>query len=92
MQVKDAGTCGGAYAGRLLPVRRLKKDMKIVVQNRKTNAFLTQDAKWVQRFESARQFTTSLEALRFCADRQLRETDMVVCFPGARSNMRVPLI
>jgi hypothetical protein len=70
----------------------LKKDMKIVVQNRKTNAFLTQDAKWVQRFESARQFTTSLEALRFCADRQLRETDMLVCYPGARSNMRVPLI
>lgn len=66
--------------------------MKIVVQNRKTNAFLTQDAKWVRRFDGARQFTTSLEALRFCAERELRETDMLVCFPGARTNMRVPLI
>ena len=66
--------------------------MKIVVQNRKTNAFLTQDAKWVRHFDYARGFTTSLEALRFCADRELRDTDMLVCFPGARQNLRVPLI
>jgi hypothetical protein len=66
--------------------------MKIVVQNRKTNAFLTQDARWVQRFDYAHRFTTSLQALRFCADRQLRDADMLVCFPGARENLRVPLV
>ena len=67
-------------------------DMKIVVQNRKTNAFLTQDAKWVRRMDDARHFTTSIEALRFCADRELRDTDMLVCFPGAKENLRLPLI
>lgn len=68
------------------------KNMKIVVQNRKTNAFLTADARWVRHFDYARRFTTSLEALRFCAERELRDADMLVCFPGARSNMRVPLV
>lgn len=66
--------------------------MKIVVQNRKTSAFLAQDAKWVKQLHYARCFRTSLEALRFCADRELRETDMLVCFPGAKSNLRVPLL
>ena len=66
--------------------------MKIVVQNRKTNAFLAHDAKWVRRLDDARHFATSIEALRFCADRELRDTDMLVCFPGMRSNLRLPLI
>lgn len=66
--------------------------MKIVVQNRKTNAFLTQDAKWVRHVDYARKFATSIEALRFCAERELRGTDMLVCFPGARDNLRVPLL
>jgi hypothetical protein len=85
--------CRGGHAGRLLPVRRfVVKYMKIVVQNRKTNAFLTQDAKWVRRLDDARHFTTSIEALRFCADRELRDMDMLVCFPGAKANLRLPLI
>jgi hypothetical protein len=90
--VKD-GACSGDYAGRLLPVRRfVSEDMKIVVQNRKTNAFLTHEAKWVRRLDDARHFATSIEALRFCADRELHDTDMLVCFPGAKSNLRLPLI
>jgi hypothetical protein len=66
--------------------------MKIVVQDRKTNAFLTQDARWVRQLDYARRFNTSLEALRFCAGHELRDADVLVCFPGARPNMRVPLI
>jgi hypothetical protein len=66
--------------------------MKIVVQNRRTNKFLTQDAKWVRQYDYARAFATSLEALRFCADQKLQDTDMLICFPGARANLRVPLI
>jgi hypothetical protein len=69
-----------------------KGEMKIVVQNRRTNAFLTQDSKWVRRLDDARHFATSLEALRFCAERELREMDMLVCYPGMRANMRVELI
>jgi hypothetical protein len=68
------------------------KCIRIVVQHRKTNAFLTQDAKWARRLDDARQFRTSIEALRFCADRELRETDMLVCFPGQKANLRLPLI
>ena len=79
------------HAGRFFPSGVFWK-MKIVVQNRKTNAFLTQDAKWARRLDHARNFATSLEALRYCADRQLRDIDMLVCFPGFRANMRVPLI
>lgn len=66
--------------------------MKIVVQNRKTNAFLTADSRWLPQFDYARKFTTSIEALRFCVERELRDTDMLVCFHGQRSNMRVRLI
>ena len=65
--------------------------MKIVVQERKTNAFLSSEAKWVRQFDFARAFNTSLEALRFCAERELTNIDLLVCYPGARSNLRVPL-
>ena len=88
---KKGGLASGDHAGRLLPVRRLFFKMKIVVQNRKTNAFLTEDAKWVKHVDCARGFATSLEALRFCAERDLRETDMLVCFSGAAPDLRVPL-
>jgi hypothetical protein len=65
--------------------------VKIVVQNRKTNAFLAQDAKWVRHLDYAKPFSTSIEALRFCAERELRETDMLVCHPEMK-NLRVPLL
>jgi hypothetical protein len=65
--------------------------MKTVVQHRRTNAFLGADGKWIRRIDHARAFATSLEALRFCVERQLKEVDMLVCYPGSRSNLRLPL-
>jgi hypothetical protein len=66
--------------------------MKILVQNRNTHAFLARDAKWVRHVDDARPFATSIEALRYCAERELRDTDMLVCFPGARNSIRLRLI
>jgi hypothetical protein len=65
--------------------------MRIVVQDRKTNAFLTHDSRWVKQFDYARAFSTSLEALRFCASRNLTQMDLLICYPGERTNMRMPL-
>jgi hypothetical protein len=65
--------------------------MRIVVQDRKTNAFLTRDARWARQLDYAKAFTTSLEALRFCADRNLTQMDLLVCYPGVKSNLRMPL-
>ncbi len=80
------------YAGRLLPVRRFfKKLMRIVVQDRRTNAYLTGEAKWIRQMDAARKFSTSLEALRYCVERELKNIDMLVCYPGAKTNLRLPL-
>ena len=65
--------------------------MRIVVQNRKTNAFLTADSRWARQLDYARTFATSLEALRFCAGRNLTHIDLLVCYSGAKSNLRMPL-
>ena len=65
--------------------------MRIVVQDRKTNAFLANDARWVKQLDHARGFATSLEALRFCAGRNLTQLDLLVCYPGVRDNFRMPL-
>lgn len=81
----------GTYFPPAPDVVAISSSMKIVVQNRKTNAFLTPDAKWVRQFEAAHRFANSLEALRFCARRELHDTELLVCFPGHRDNLRVPL-
>ena len=65
--------------------------MKIVVQDRKTNAFLTGEKRWVRQLDFARAFATSLDALRFCHETNLTNIDVVVCYPGARNNLRLPL-
>jgi hypothetical protein len=65
--------------------------MKILVQDRKTNAFLTADKRWVRHLDYACSFTTSLDALRFCVEKNLTQMDMLVCYPGAKDNLRLPL-
>jgi hypothetical protein len=65
--------------------------MKILVQDRKTNAFLTADKRWVRQADHARSFTTSLDALRFCVQTNLTNMDVLVCYPGMKDNLRLPL-
>ncbi|HWN94880.1 MAG TPA: hypothetical protein VNT99_07595 [Methylomirabilota bacterium] len=65
--------------------------MRIVVQDRRTNAYLTGEAKWIRQVDAARRFNTSLEALRFCVARELKNMDVLVCYSGAKSNLRLPL-
>lgn len=65
--------------------------MKIVVQDRKTNAFLTADKRWARQLDYAQSFPTSLDALRFCLKTNLSQMDMLVCYPGAKNNLRLPL-
>ena len=65
--------------------------MTILVQDRRTNAFLMGDAQWVKRLDYARRFATSIEALRFCVERELKGMDVLVCYSGAKNNLRLPL-
>ena len=65
--------------------------MKILVQDRTTKAFLTADKRWVQQLEFARTFATSLEALRFCFEKNMTNMDVLVCYRGTKSNLRLPL-
>lgn len=69
----------------------LKATMRILVQDRRTNAFLTRDAKWAKQLDYARPFPTSIDALRFCVERELRDMDVLVCYPGHRNSLRLPL-
>ncbi len=65
--------------------------MRILVQDRRTNAFLTHDTKWAKQLDGARLFSTSLDALRFCVERGLKGMDLLVCYSGQKSNLRLPL-
>ena len=65
--------------------------MRIVVQDRRTNEFLTSEKRWVRQLDFAQAFATSLDALRFCVAKDLTNIDMLVCYPGAKSNLRLPL-
>lgn len=56
-----------------------------------TNAYLDQDAKWVNALECARAFATPWEAVRYCAELGLRGADMLVCYMSPKPNMRVPV-
>ena len=74
-----------------IPVRRFfGKCMRILVQDRRTNAFLTNDTKWVKQLDYARRFSTSLDALRFCVQRDLKGMDLLVCYSDQK-NLRLPL-
>jgi hypothetical protein len=65
--------------------------MKIVILDRATNAYLAGDRRWVRGLEGARAFPTSLDALRYCVETNLTKMDLLVCYPGNRSSLRLPL-
>ena len=65
--------------------------MRIVVQDRRTNAYLTGETKWIREMDAARRFDTSLAALRFCVQRKLKHMDMLVCYSDGKPKLRVPL-
>lgn len=63
---------------------------RVMVQHRDTKAYLDGNDQWISTDESARLFDTSLQALRFCVEKKLRNTEVVVCFPDDRI-VRFPL-
>ena len=65
--------------------------MRIVVQDRRTNAYLTGETSWIRQIDGARRFDTSLEALRFCVQRKLKHMDMLVSYSNGKPKLRVPL-
>jgi len=65
--------------------------MRIVVQDRRTNAYLNGETNWIRQIDTARRFNTSLEALRFCVQRKLKHMDMLVCYADGKPKLRVPL-
>ena len=65
--------------------------MKIVIQDRRSNAFLADDSRWVTQLHYARSFRTSLDALRFCAGRNLTQMDLLVSYSGTKRDLRLPL-
>jgi hypothetical protein len=56
-------------------------ETNIVVQHRETKCFLSEENAWNNTASLARRFKNSLEALRFCVSKGLRNIDVVVNFP-----------
>ena len=57
---------------------------EIVVQNRRTKAYLSDGNKWTDSASSARRFETPYHALYTCVDQELENIDVVFRFPDAR--------
>ena len=57
---------------------------QIVVQHRRTKAYLRDDNKWTGSALFARLFETPYQALHFCVDKEMEETDIIFRFPDSR--------
>ena len=53
------------------------KEMRILIQNRRTRLFLRKDGSWVESREDAMEFPTPFTALRFSVDQRLGDTEVV---------------
>lgn len=57
---------------------------QIVVQHRRTKAYLRDDNKWTGSVLFARLFETPYHALHCCVDKDIEETDIMFRFPDQR--------
>lgn len=54
--------------------------MKVLLQNSKTNLYLGRDAGWISDYESARVFSSTLDALNHCQISALRDVHIKLKF------------
>lgn len=57
---------------------------QIVVKNRQTKAYLSENNQWSASAMLARLFETPYHALHFCVDKELENSDVVFRFPDQR--------
>ena len=62
----------------------MKTQTQIVVQHRRTKAYLRDDNKWTASALFARLFESPYHALHFCVDKEMEETDIMFRFPDRR--------
>jgi hypothetical protein len=55
---------------------------KIVLKNRRTNAYLGENNGWLQSSACARFFETPYHALYFCVSKELEGIDIISLVPG----------
>ena len=65
--------------------------MNILLQNKKTFAYVTDLSAWTMQREKAHQFGTGIEALFFCFNRRLKNMQILGDFPNPRMNFTLPV-
>ena len=62
----------------------MKTQTQILVKHRRTKAYLQDENKWTGSALFARPFESTYQALHFCVDKEMEETDIVFRFPDQR--------
>jgi hypothetical protein len=72
-------------------VRGKPRSMKILLQNKRTLDFLEGTTEWTPDPEKARVFETGLEAILFCLNHHIENTQILGEFRDERINFTVPV-
>jgi hypothetical protein len=65
--------------------------MNILLQNKRTSAYVTDLSTWTTQHENARSFGTGIEALFFCFNRHLTNMQVLGEFVDPRFNFTMPV-
>ena len=63
--------------------------MKVVLHDNRTHRYYLGARKWGKSVATAYNFRSSLAAIDFCLEKQLREVDIILCFPQPKYNIRL---
>ncbi len=65
--------------------------MNILLQNKKTLAYVTDLSSWTMQRENAHLFDTGIGALFFCFNRHLNNMQILGAFVNPRMNFTIPV-
>ncbi len=65
--------------------------MKIFVQQAKSGQWLDEQCAWITEQGLAKVFGSTVEALEYCRDHQIREGQLVFVFPDPQFNFVIPV-
>jgi len=65
--------------------------MNILLQNKKTQTYVTDLSTWTMQREKAHLFETGIEALFFCFNRNLKNMQILGEFVNPRINFTIPV-
>jgi hypothetical protein len=63
--------------------------MKVFVQNKKTDLFLTDDGNWISCREQARDFKRAIGALEFCIQKKEHDVWILLAFENEALNVQL---